>query len=193
MSKLEINLKRIPVIQGNLLFEYLIIGFLILVALSLLPFLIIFWLFGLLYNLLSQNKPVRIDSNWIAINTGTELKITYNYVNVDDMEDYIYHSFDTSPLLIFNSEPPNLFFEGYFTNLKIERADGIFPQKVIHNENNKEIDSLPLFFFNYATQNAERILDLKGYEYDVKGNAGDFIIDATGKEENLQIRFSTLE
>ena len=87
MSKLEINLKRIPVIQGNLLFEYLIIGFLILVALSLLPFLIIFWLFGLLYNLLSQNKPVRIDSNWIAINTGTELKITYNYVNVDDMED----------------------------------------------------------------------------------------------------------
>ena len=87
MSKLEINLKRIPVIQGNLLFEYLIIGFLILVALSLLPFLIIFWLFGLLYNLLSQNKPVHIDSNWIAINTGTELKITYNYVNVDDMED----------------------------------------------------------------------------------------------------------
>ena len=193
MSKLEINLKRIPVIQGNLLFEYLIIGFLILVAISLLPFLIIFWLFGLLYNLLSQNKPVHIDSNWIAINTGTELKITYNYVNVDDMEDYIYHSFDTSPLLIFNSEPPNLFFEGYFTNLKIERADGIFLQKVIHNENNKEIDSLPLFFFNYATQNAERILDLKGYEHDVKGNAGDFIIDATGKEENLQIRFSTLE
>ena len=95
--------------------------------------------------------------------------------------------------MIFNSEPPNPFFEGYFTNLKIERADGIFLQKVIQDENKKEIDSLPLFFFNYATQNAERILDLKGYEIDLIGNADDFILDATGKEENLQIRLRTLE
>jgi hypothetical protein len=51
----------------------------------------------------------------------------------------------------------------------------------------EEVQTMPLYFFNYETLVAEEIADLKDYEIDSKGNPDYFIITATGEENEIQI------
>ncbi len=104
------------------------------------------------------------------------------------MPEYVYEYFDNQPLIMFDTNPHLRFFEGYFTDFKIERDDGVFIQKVIRNDETKKITALPLYFFEYSTQDMKEIKDLKGYEIDSRGNPDDFIISAIGENDELELR-----
>jgi hypothetical protein len=93
---------------------------------------------------------------------------------------------DDEPLILYRTEPKISFFEGYFSNFKIERIDGIFIQKVNFNTDLSRIETMPLYFFNYATKEAEEIHDLKDYALDIKGGSNRFIIMANGLEDDIQ-------
>jgi hypothetical protein len=93
---------------------------------------------------------------------------------------------DEEPLMRYQTEPKISFFEGYFSNFKIERPDGIFVQKVNFNTDLSGIETMPLYFFNYATGKAEEIHDLKDYALDTKGSSSRFIIMASGLEDDMR-------
>ncbi|MBL3659020.1 hypothetical protein [Fulvivirga sediminis] len=188
MKRLRIDIKKVQPRTGSKWIDYPLIGILILIGLCLLPLLIVFWIFGILINLLNPNKSIQFENNWNKIITGTNQSISYKWVNVDDMPEYVYKYFDTQPLLMFNTNPHLEFFDGYFTDFKVERDDGLFIQKVIRNDETKEIKALPLYFFNYSTLDIKEIKDLKGYEIDSKGNPNDFLVSAIGEEGELEIR-----
>jgi hypothetical protein len=187
MKGLGINIKKIQPQKSSKWVEYPIIGILILIGLCVLPFLIIYWIFGILIYLFTPSRSIEFDNNWNKIMTGTNLSISYKWVNVNDMPEYVYKYFDTQPLIMFDTNPHLEFFEGYFTDFKVERDDGLFIQKVIRNDETKEITALPLYFFDYSTLNMNEIKDLKGYIIDSKGNPDDFIISALGEEDELEI------
>lgn len=188
MKGLKIEIKNIQQRTGSKWIGYPVIGLFILIGLCLLPLLIMFWIFGTIYNLITPNKPIENEYPWKVIKTGTDHLIRYKWANVDDMPEYIYKYFDTQPLLIFDTNPKVGFFEGYFTAFKVERSDGIFLQKVIQDNEKDEIKALPLYFFNYTTQELNKIKDLKGYEIDSKGSPNDFIISAVAEEDEFEIR-----
>jgi len=188
MKGLRIDIKKVQPQTGSKWIDYPLIGILILIGLCLLPLLIVFWIFGILINLLNPNKSIQFENNWNRIMTGTNQSISYKWVNVDDMPEYVYKYFDTQPLIMFDTNPHLEFFDGYFTDFKVERDDGLFIQKVIRNDETKEIKALPLYFFNYSTLGIQEIKDLKEYEIDSKGNPDDFMISAIGEEGELEIR-----
>ncbi|MEZ4817559.1 MAG: hypothetical protein R2776_06275 [Flavobacteriaceae bacterium] len=188
MKGLRIDLKLIEPKTNSKWFDYILIALLLIVALILLPLLLLFWIFGIIFNFISQTKSIDVENNWQRLLTGTNQSIRFKYVTVDEMPEYIYKYFDTQPLIIFDSNPYLDFFSGYFTDFKVERDDGIFIQKVIQNDEIKAIQSLPLYFFSYLTQEVQEIKDLKGYEFDIKGNPNDFIINGIGEEGELEIR-----
>lgn len=93
---------------------------------------------------------------------------------------------DEEPLTLYQTEPKISFFEGYFSNFRIERIEGIFVQKVNFNTDLSGIETMPLYFFNYATREAEEIHDLKDYALDTKGSSNRFIIMANGLEDDMR-------
>ena len=93
---------------------------------------------------------------------------------------------DDEPLILYRIEPKISFFEGYFSNFKIERTSGIFIQKVNFTTDLSGIETMPLYFFNYATGEAEEIHDLKDYALDIKGSSNRFIIMANGLEDDMR-------
>lgn len=188
MKGLRIDIKKVQPQTGSKWIGYPIIGILILIGLCLLPLLIVFCIFGIIYNILAPNKPIQFENNWNRIRTGNNLSVSYKWVNVDDMPEYVYKYFDSQPLIMFDTNPHLEFFHGYFTDFKIERDDGLFIQKVIRNDETKEINALPLYFFNYSTLDIKEIKDLKGYEIDSRGNPDDFMISALGENGELEIR-----
>jgi hypothetical protein len=188
MKGLRIDIKKVQPRTGSKWIDYPLIGILILIGLCLLPLLIVSWIFRILINLLNPNKLIPFENNWNRIITGNNQSISYKWVKVDDMPEYVYKYFDTQPLLMFNTNPHLEFFDGYFTDFKVERDDGLFIQKVIRNDETKEIKALPLYFFNYSTLDIKEVKDLKGYEIDSKGNPNDFLISAIGEEGELEIR-----
>ena len=188
MKGLKIDIREIKPNTGLKWIDYLLIGLLIIVGLCLLPLLIVLWGIGILYNLIFPNRKIEVENSWKEISTGTDFELRYKWTNIDDLPEFIYQHFDPNPLIVFDTKPKIEFFEGYFTDLKVERTDGIFVQKIIPNENNDEIQFLPLYFFNYSTKEIEKIKDLNGYEIDTKGNPNDFMISAIGKEKEFEIR-----
>ena len=188
MKGLRIDIKKVQPNTGSKWIDYPVIGLLILIGICLLPLLIVLWGFGLIYNALTPNKPINNENNWNRLITGTDQLIRYKWGNVDDMPEYIYKYFDTQPLIMFDTNPDMEFFEGYFTDFKVERSDGVFLQKVIRDDDKKEIKALPLYFFDYANHELKKVKDLKGYELDSKGNSDDFILSALGEEGELEIR-----
>ena len=188
MRGLKIDIREIKPNTGTKWIDYLLIGLLGIISLFLLPLLIIILGIGMFYNLIFPNKGIEVENSWKGISTGTDFELRYKWANVDGMPEFIYQHFDPNPLIVFDTEPKNEFFEGYFTDLKVERTDGIFVQKVIPNQNNDEVQFLPLYFFNYSTKEIKEIKDLNGYEIDTKGNPNDFMMSAIGKEKEIEIR-----
>jgi len=93
---------------------------------------------------------------------------------------------DDEPLILYRTEPKISFFEGYFSNFKIERIGGIFVQKVNFTTDLSGTETMPLYFFNYATREAEEIHDLKDYALDTKGSSSRFIIMANSLEDDMR-------
>lgn len=124
------------------------------------------------------------------VRNSAELEIEYKWVKPDDVPENLLSIYEERGIMIFKTNPNMKFFDGYFTDFKVERDDGIFLQKVIFDTNNQEILSAPLFFFKYEDLKTEEIVDLYGYEFDSKGNPDDFVISAYGKDQNFEIRLT---
>lgn len=188
MKGLAVEIKKIQFPKGGLkLVDFLLIVLLILAGIILLPLFLIFLIGGVLFNLLTPEKKYQVVDDWNEIKTNSDINLKYKWANVDDIPNYLYNYFDPRPLILFESDPEIIFFNGYFTDLKIERIDGIFVQKVNCNKDSQEIISLPLCFFKFDTQEVEEIKDLKGYEIDTKGNPNDFMLTGYGEGYELQI------
>ena len=188
MQGLKIDIREIKSNTLSKWISYPVVGFFILLGLCLSPLLLVFWLMGMFYRLLFRNKESAVQNSWKVIKTGTGLELRYKLVFQDNVPVFIHQYFDQGPLVTFDADPKNEFFEGYFTDLIVERTDGVFVQKVVINQSNDNIQSLPFYFFNYSTHEIVEIKDLYGYELDIKGNPNDFMISALGEENELEIR-----
>ncbi len=153
-----------------------------------LPLILIFWIGAMILNLLPSRKAVTVANEWQTIVSDNHWILKFRWINADDLTDYLHGYFDIQPLIEYRSDPEIDFFQGYFTDFRIERTDGIFVQKVNHDPIKEEVTSLLLCFFNYQTKEVEEIKDLKDYELDTKGNPDDFMISAIGDGHELQIR-----
>jgi len=168
----------------------LILVLLIIVGLCLLPLLLVIMLFGAIYNVIMPTRKKNEVPPWINIPTNSEINIQYKLGDFDNLPEFLQEYFEERGLFVYETDPNIDFFEGYFTDFKVERSDGIFVQKVIFDEINQVIQSAPLFFFKYKTQELEEIKDLRDYEIDSKGNPDDFMISAYGEDENFEIRLT---
>ena len=188
MKGLKIDIIKIEPNTGSKWDDYLVTGLFIILGLCLLPLLVILWGIGILYNLIFPKKEIKAENSWEEISTGTDFELRYKWAaNSDEIPEFIHRKFDQYQLILYDTNPKTEFFKGYFTDLKIERTDGIFIQKIIPNLNNDDIQFLPVYFFKYSTKEIEEIMDLNGYEIETKGNPNDFIISAIGKEKQLEI------
>ncbi|WKN41678.1 hypothetical protein [Tunicatimonas pelagia] len=189
MKGLRIEIKEIPLPQKSSKIENLFGGgLLILIGILSLPLILIFWIGAMIINLLPSRKAVTIANEWQTIVSDNHWILKFRWINADDLTDYLHGYFDIQPLIEYRSDPEIDFFQGYFTDFRLERTDGIFVQKVNHDPIKEEVTSLPLCFFNYQTKEVEEIKDLKDYELDTKGNPDDFMISAIGDGHELQIR-----
>jgi hypothetical protein len=190
MEKLKFEIKEIVRKPSTKWIQYPIIGGVMILVLLMIPLLLVFWLLGNIYNLLASGKRKKHENLWFPVVTQTDLELECQCIGQGDLPDFIYEYFEGEPIVLFKSNPKLEFFQGYFADFRIEQYDGIFIQKVILNQSEDEIISLPLYFFEYASKKAILIRDLKGYDIDAKGGSDDFIISAIGEENELEIRFT---
>ncbi|MFT6500132.1 MAG: hypothetical protein ACJASQ_000239 [Crocinitomicaceae bacterium] len=157
MEGLNIYIKKVKDQDGSSLLGIIVLILLILLGLILVPILIVFWIFGTLYNLLIPNKTRHTPPSWTNISTNLNLSIKYNWASNESIPDYLEKYFDSYALMIFETDPKIEFFNAFFTNFKVERSDGIFIQRIEPNETNDGIEALPLYFFKYSTLEFEMI------------------------------------
>ena len=113
--------------------------------------------------------------------------LRYHYVMAEEIsEGAIDYFADEEPLILYQPAVAIDFFQGYFSNFKIEYPTGIFVQKVTFDATLTEVASMPLCFFNYATREAEEITDLKGYHLFAKEQLNHFIITATKQDDSAE-------
>lgn len=154
------------------------------------PILIIFWLLGIVYNLFSPKNAISNTPYWSHVKTNTDLNLKYHWTTNDETPEFLKKHFDPYSFLIFETEPNIEFFNGFFTNFKVERTDGIFVQKIELNEDIDDIKAMPLYFFKFSSNEYEMIKDLKGFEIESKGSPDDFIISAFDGDDEWEIRLS---
>lgn len=164
---------------------------LIVVILLLLPILFLIVLFSTLFNLLTKSKSsFNTSPTWLGVAAPHNLEIEYKWVKSDEVPKNLQELYEDRGLMIFKTNPHIEFFEGYFTDFKVERDDGIFVQKVIFDINLQNIQSAPLYFFKFSNLELEKIVDLYGFEFDSKGKPDDFIVSAYGKDGNFEVRLT---
>lgn len=119
--------------------------------------------------------------------------LRYHYVVGEEISEGAVNYFDDDePLILYQPATDTDFFQGYFSSFKIEYPTGIFVQKVNFTPTLTEVISMPLCFFNYATKEAEELIDLKGYNLFTKEQLNHFIITATARDDSAE-EFSTKE
>ena len=144
-----------------------------------------------MYNLFSPKGGNNNTPYWTKVQTNTDLNLKYHWTTNDEIPEYLIKYFDPLAPLIFDTEPKLEFFNGFFTNFKVERSDGIFVQRIEPNGTNDDIKSMPLYFFKFSNYEFEMIKDLKGFEIESKGNPDDFIITAFDGEDEWEIRLTS--
>jgi hypothetical protein len=167
------------------------IGFLVFVVLLVgIPFLLIGMLIGIVRDKFSPLKPAKpIQPRPIVMHEvlNNLFPLRYHYIMGDEISEGAYNYFgDDEPLIIYKADTSSDFFEGYFSDFKIECPRGIFVQKVNFNSALTEVESMPLCFFNYATKESEELLDLKGYNLYTTKQPNFFTITATSQEDAVE-------
>ncbi|MDF1695573.1 MAG: hypothetical protein P1U56_07060 [Saprospiraceae bacterium] len=188
VQSLKVEINKVNV-QNNNSYWIHFLGILVVIlgAIIFLPLFILALVAIGLYNLIFKINSKEESNSWINVEENGALSIQYKWIFAEDQPDYLSGYFEESSVLIFKSQPHINFFEGYFTDFKIERKDGLFLQKIVVNNRCDTIIALPLYFFQYESQEIKEIIDLEGYEIDVRGGAEDFLILAEGKEDKLEI------
>jgi len=167
------------------------IGFLIFVVLLVtIPFLLIGLLIVILRDKFAPPKLAKpIEPRPIIMHEVPNdlFSLHYHYVMGDEISEGACDYFgDDEPLIIYQPGTSNDFFKGYFSDFKIEYPQGIFVQRVNFNSTLTEVESMPLYFFNYTTKESEELLDLKGYTLYTKEQPNYFTIIATNQEDNVE-------
>ena len=128
-----------------------------------------------------------IENDWVNIKTNSELSLKTKFIDLDDTPDFISRYFDPKPIRKFESTPFIADLDGYFSDFKVERSDGVFLQKIEIGKNLEKMISANLVFLNYSTLKIEYIKDLIGCEIMTKGLPNDFIITAFDDEQEHEI------
>lgn len=149
------------------------------------------WLIVTVYEKIVPPKPTTLPEPQppILYEVPAFPALRYYYIISNEISAGAQEFFDDEPLIVYVSEPAASFFDGYFTDFKVEAPSGIFVQKVVFNVDLSEVQSMPLFFFNYATQESEEIFDFKDYTLHTKGNPNQFLLIADGGETGENIEF----
>ncbi|UOG73594.1 hypothetical protein MTX78_15855 [Hymenobacter tibetensis] len=124
---------------------------------------------------------------WYTLEIRPTFALRYKTVYAADISDAAEGYFEDEPLVLYQTEPSVPFFEGYFTDFRVARADGVFVQKILFDAQLEDINAMPLYFFAYQTQEAEELIDLQDYELDTKGNPSNFLITALGEHDEVTI------
>lgn len=171
----------------------LILCFVIIVVLCLLPLLILYIIFGYLYiffNFLRGTKTIENKPDWRIIDTPSGINLNYKLGDFNELPPVIREYLKEAGLFIYKSDPTIEFFEGYFTDFKVERSDGLFVQKIIFDSTEQKILAAPVYFYKYSTGESKEIKDLRDYEIDSQGNPDDFIIHAFSEDHSIEIRLT---
>ena len=195
MENLKIHKRFVPHPKGSKAGDFFESAVFIITGIICLPFLLVAWLIMLLSNAQAEKNYIKEKpiANWILIDTPGDFQFSLLYEPIDSssISEAAAGFFDNEQLFIYEIVPPIKFFNGYFTSFKIEQLDGLFIQKVFFDEKPEEIVSMPLYFFNYQTAEAEEIHDLKEYILsDTKGNPNDFSFTASGEQHDIEIRIT---
>jgi hypothetical protein len=164
------------------------IGFLIfVVVLVAIPFLLVALLFVVLRDKFAPSKPVKpIEPRpvvWHEVPNNL-FPLRYRYVMGEEISEGVTDYFgDEEPLILYQPDVSTDFFNGYFSDFKIECPTGIFVQRVNFDATLTEVESMPLCFFNYATQESEELLNLKGYNLYTLERPNHFTITATNQDD----------
>jgi hypothetical protein len=175
----------------------IIVGVLLLVALLIaLPFLLAMMLFGMLREKFFPSKPVMPTEPRPIITyevPNAFFPLRYHYIMSAEISEDAWNYFDDEPLIIYQPAISNDFFKGYFSDFKIESPRGIFVQRVNFNSTLTDVESMPLCFFNYTTQESEELLDLEGYTLHTLERPNRFIITATNRDDTAEFAASQFE
>lgn len=164
-------------------------GVVIVVAIGLVvaSFFLLAWLCGWLWDLFKPPTITPAADQWHQLVPDFKLTLRYQFVHTATISDAAAGYFDMQPLLCYQADPPLPFFEGYFSDFRLERADGLFVQKVYFDATFENVLSMPLYFFSYQSQEAEELVELKDYTLETKGNTNDFLLTASGENDDLLI------
>jgi hypothetical protein len=195
MNNLKIHKKIVPHVEGSKAGDFLESAAFVVVGILCSPLILIAWLAIVASNAQAEKISVskELTKNWFLIDTPGDFEFTLRYEPIDpgSISEAAAGFFDIEQLHLYETVPPIKFFDGYFTSFKIEQSDGIFVQKVFFDKELEEVISMPLYFFDYQTTEAEEIHDLKDYVLsDSKGNPNDFLLTASGEEHDLEIRIT---
>jgi hypothetical protein len=173
------------------------IGLLILVALLVvIPFLLGWLLISTLRDKFAAPTPAKpIEPRPIVMHEvlNNLFPLRYHYIMGDAISEGDWDYFDDEPLIFYQPGTSNDFFEGYFSDFKIECPRGIFVQKVNFNSAFTEVETMPLCFFNYVTKESEELLELKDYNLYAKEEPNYFTITATSQEEDEEFATTKFE
>jgi len=188
MKGVHIKTHKFPTESKNVIVSFFTTLFLIVIVILFIPIILLAIIYYFFKGHLSKTDSIdENNTEWANLKTNSQLTLKTKYVNVDDVPDFIYDYFDPNPMSIYKSSPPIRELDGYFTEFKVERSDGIFLQKVETDTERKEVISAHLIFLNYKTLEIEYIMDLLGFEIMTKGKPNDFILTAFDDEQEHEI------
>jgi hypothetical protein len=193
MKNLTICKEIIPHTEDSKTGDFLESAALVVVGILCSPIILIAWLAMQLSNYQADKNFIRKESidNWFLVDTPGDIDFSLSYTTISSgsVSEAAAGFFDNEQLYIYRTAPTVEFFEGYFTNFRLEQPAGIFLQKICFNDTLEEVVSMPLCFFDYQTATFEEIHDLKDYVLDViKGNEKNLLFTASGEEHDLEIR-----
>ncbi|HET9504430.1 MAG TPA: hypothetical protein VFO93_12885 [Hymenobacter sp.] len=176
--------------SGRNVSEALSAGLLVLLLIAFIPLILLIVLFTIIWHKVFPEKPTTPTKPRPVVMhevVNDLFPLRYHYVLGEDISEEVAAYFEEDePLILYQPAAENPFFQGYFSDFKIEYPTGIFVQKVNFNDALTEAVSMPLCFFNYATQEAEELIDLKGYNLFAMERLNHFTITATVQDDSAE-------
>lgn len=170
--------------------EALSAGLLVLLLIVLIPLILLILLFTIIWHKVFPEKPTTpTEPRPIVMHEVVNdlFSLRYHYVLGEEISEEAAAYFEEDePLILYQPAVENPFFQGYFSGFKIEYPTGIFVQKVNFNDALTEVIAMPLCFFNYATQEAEELIELKGYNLFATEQLNYFTITATVQDDSAE-------
>jgi hypothetical protein len=165
-------------------------GILVLLLIVLIPLILLAILFSFVWHRAFPEKPTAPTAPRPVVThevVNDFFSLRYHYVMGEEISEGATDYFDDEPLILYQPAAVTIFFLGYFSSFKIEYPTGIFVQKVNFDTTLSKVVSMPLYFFNYVTEEAEELMDLKGYNLFAMEQLNHFTISATARDDSVEV------